>query len=63
MNITDTDNLMKLLAEEKEIVDKPDAEELTDARGDLELDHVSSSPSSYVHKWLMQTILPGQLLI
>ncbi|KAK9900470.1 hypothetical protein P389DRAFT_192735 [Cystobasidium minutum MCA 4210] len=43
MNITDTDNLMKLLAEEKEIVDKPDAEELTDARGDLELDHVNFS--------------------
>jgi hypothetical protein len=32
---------MKLLAEEKEVVDKPDAEELTDARGELELDHVS----------------------
>lgn len=39
-NITDTDNLMKLLAEEKEIVDKPGAEELKDANGDIELDHV-----------------------
>lgn len=41
MNITDTDNLMKLLAEEKEIVDKPDAEELVNAKGGIQLDHVS----------------------
>lgn len=39
-NITDTDNLMKLLAEEKEIVDKPGAEELKNAKGDIELEHV-----------------------
>lgn len=32
---------MKLLAEEKEIVDKPGAEELKNANGDIELDHVS----------------------
>jgi len=31
---------MKLLAEEKEIVDKPDAGELKDARGEMELEHV-----------------------
>lgn len=35
---------MKLLAEEKEIVDKPDAEELKNAAGELELDHVSTVP-------------------
>jgi ABC-type transport system involved in Fe-S cluster assembly fused permease/ATPase subunit len=40
MNLTDTDNLMKLLSEEKEITDKPDAEELVDAKGEIELDHV-----------------------
>lgn len=40
-NITDTDNLMKLLAEETEINDRPDAVELGDAQGEIELDHVS----------------------
>lgn len=42
-NITDTDNLMKLLAEEKEIVDKPGAEELKNATGEIELDHVRNA--------------------
>lgn len=49
-NITDTDNLMKLLAEEKEIVDKPDAEELKNAAGELELDHVSTFPHHLASK-------------
>lgn len=35
---------MKLLAEETEIVDKPNAEELVDAKGGIEFDHVSSVP-------------------
>lgn len=32
---------MKLLAEEKEIVDKPGAGELKDASGEIELEHVN----------------------
>lgn len=60
MNVTDTDNLMKLLSEEKEIVDKPDAEELVDAKGEIELDHVSS-----LCHWIDIRLhfLTGQLLL
>lgn len=40
-NLVDTDNLMKLLAEETEITDKAGAHVLCDARGEIELDHVN----------------------
>ncbi|CAH7682830.1 hypothetical protein BY996DRAFT_8148639 [Phakopsora pachyrhizi] len=42
-NLTDTDNLMKLLAEPKEIQDRPDAKVVTKAQGNIEFDHVSFS--------------------
>jgi ATP-binding cassette subfamily B (MDR/TAP) protein 6 len=61
MNITDTDNLMKLLAEEKEVVDKPDAEALQDAQGEIELDNVNFSYDGKVTalKNLTVKIKPG----
>ena len=60
MNVTDTDNLMKLLSEEKEIVDKPDAAELIDAKGEIELDHVGISCRMLHHR--LQCFI-GQLLL
>jgi ABC-type transport system involved in Fe-S cluster assembly fused permease/ATPase subunit len=43
-NLVDTDQLMNLLAEEKEIKDKPNAQELpVPAKGDIVFDNVSFS--------------------
>ncbi|KAI9605466.1 hypothetical protein KEM48_002165 [Puccinia striiformis f. sp. tritici PST-130] len=42
-NLTDTDNLMKLLAEPKEIEDRPDAKTIIKAKGTIEFDHVGFS--------------------
>ena len=55
---------MKLLAEETEIKDKPDAVELSDAKGEIELDHVgvqvrrnADTPKAYA-AWLLRSISP-----
>lgn len=60
-NLTDTDNLMKLLAEETEINDKPNAAELTNAKGGIEFDNVSFSYDSKVTalKNISVKIAPG----
>ncbi|PLW37586.1 hypothetical protein PCASD_09054 [Puccinia coronata f. sp. avenae] len=42
-NLTDTDNLMLLLAEPKEIQDRPNAQTITKAKGTIEFDHVGFS--------------------
>ncbi|KAG0140515.1 hypothetical protein CROQUDRAFT_665076 [Cronartium quercuum f. sp. fusiforme G11] len=42
-NLTDTDNLMKLLAEPKEIEDVPDAITVVNAKGEIEFDKVGFS--------------------
>ncbi|MBW0479944.1 hypothetical protein O181_019659 [Austropuccinia psidii MF-1] len=42
-NLTDTDNLMKLLAEPKEIEDRPNAQTIVKAKGEIEFDHVRFS--------------------
>ncbi|KAA1065974.1 hypothetical protein PGT21_017145 [Puccinia graminis f. sp. tritici] len=42
-NLTDTDNLMKLLAEPKEIEDRPNAQTIIKAKGTIEFDHVGFS--------------------
>ncbi|WAQ87594.1 hypothetical protein PtA15_8A498 [Puccinia triticina] len=42
-NLTDTDNLMKLLAEPKEIEDRPNAQTVSKAKGTIQFDHVGFS--------------------
>lgn len=42
-NLTDADNLMKLLAEPKEIQDRPTAKTILKAKGTIEFDHVGFS--------------------
>lgn len=42
-NLVDTDNLMKLLAEPKEIEDRPGAATVTEAEGAIEFENVSFS--------------------
>ncbi|GAA95412.1 uncharacterized protein L969DRAFT_85092 [Mixia osmundae IAM 14324] len=42
-NLVDTDNLMKLLNEEKEVVDRADAKDLDQVSGEIEFDNVSFS--------------------
>lgn len=42
-NLTDADNLMKLLAEPKEIQDRPNAQTILKAKGTIEFDHVGFS--------------------
>jgi ATP-binding cassette subfamily B (MDR/TAP) protein 6 len=41
--VLDTDNLMKLLAEPKEIEDRPNAQTIIKAKGTIEFDHVGFS--------------------